>query len=185
MSKLLALFSGPTLWWVVGGLVLVVAAAFGVQKLRLAHAQHQLTVERADRAEERAVRAETAASATAARLKESERREAAQQGVINATKPALDAARDAADRLPDLDRRVRALTAQLGACRRAGRDDPAAPAGGTPAEETERVLAELQRGAQAAEAARARYADEAAGAGARCERIYDSLKPGMAVTGAE
>lgn len=138
-----------------------------------------LAAERQGRAQDREAAAVAALVATQRAQSESDRRVAAIQEVLDATQPALDAARAAAGRLPDLDRRVRDAYAAVAACRRDGTraDDPAASAGGPAADETAGVLAELRRSAQEAEAARARYADEAAAAGERCERSYGALKP--------
>jgi hypothetical protein len=162
----------PTGWLIAGEVALAGAlvAAVGLQTNRLRLAQ-----ERQGRAVGRAVAAEASASAAGAALETYRQRLKAQQDTIDATEPQLTAARAAAALLPDLDRRVRDATVAVHLCGRAGAADPGAAQGSPPADEAGRVLTELQRRAQEAEAIRARFADEAAAAGERCERIGDSL----------
>ncbi len=134
------------------------------------------TVQQA-RDRDRAVQAEAAAKAIQAAREEGGRRVAAIQEKIDATQPALEAARAAAGQLPDLDRRLRDARAAIGICGRALRSDPAASAGSPAADEAARVFAQLRRESEAAEAARTRYADEAGAAGERCAAQYRALTP--------
>lgn len=187
MKALLGLLSGSGIWWVAGAAALAASGAIAVQTVRLASAKTELAVEQRDRKDERLRLIERGLKATQDAIAEGARRVAALQGIIDVTEPKLAAARAAADRVPDLDRRVRDATAALYACRRGPADHPTAAEGSPATDSAAGVLAELQRASQAAEAARTRYADEAAVAGEVCASGWGALtvSPGPAVTGAE
>ncbi|WP_164964320.1 DUF2514 family protein [Rubrivivax sp. JA1026] len=84
-------------------------------------------------------------------------------------------ARAAADAAADELRA--AVDARVAAAASAAAADPAAAGGCAAAVDAARVLAELHRAADERAGAYARIADERGAAGARCERLYDSLTP--------
>ena len=107
---------------------------------------------------------------------EEQRRFEALQGVIDETEQKLARARADADAAADVGQRLRAqLSATLaGSCRGAGGYSGAAGAGPA-ADATLNLLADMQRRLDEASDGIARFADQAHGAGAACERSYRSL----------
>lgn len=170
----------PISWMAAGVAGAVVISLLGVQRIQLLRAEKAVAEERAGRAEDRRLAADAAASAVAGYRAEEQRRVAALQETIRATQPALDAARAAAARVPDLDRRVRDATRAAAACGRGAAANSAAAAGSAPDAEAGDLPTIVLGRTQEAARVIARYADEAAIAGERCERAYDSLSGGRA-----
>lgn len=153
----------------------VLALAAGVQTWRLHsekgdHAQ-TIAVHAAERA---ALQAAALAATTAARATE-QRRTAAAQEAANHAHAQLNQARADAGHAAAAGERLRQRLAALAAGGRCPASDSAAAAGSPPADATADLLADVQRGLDAATEQIAVFADAAHTAGTACERIHGAL----------
>lgn len=129
---------------------------------------------RAEWGKAQAKAAEIALVAERAARAEEQRRVAAQQEIVNDHANDVAAARRDNDDARVAGDQLRAQINRVTAACLAARD-PALAGGGTTADATIDMLAELQRRADDAAERIARYADEASAAGRACERSYDAL----------
>lgn len=159
--------------WIVIG---VLAAALGVQTLRLDHAETALAGAKAEFANERATAAQVAQAAeAAARAEEARRTEATRKVVSDAqaqTVAAQSAAHDAATAADSLRQRVAALVASS---RAPGNSTAAGRGSGQQGDDPIGMLAELLNRVDERQGIVAAYADRLRIAGQSCEAAYDSL----------
>lgn len=158
------------------GLLAAVAVA-GVQSWRLASEQAAHADTRAQHALQIAALAEAARQAEADARTEEQRRTAEVQKAADDARQALARARADAVAAADAGDRLRKHIATLTAARCAGASGAAAASGGTPADATADLLADVFSEMERAGRAMAEEADRRGIAGAACESGYNALTP--------
>lgn len=158
-------------------LCVVLAIALGAQTLRLADERAAHAVTKQEQSIREAVMQRHARAQVDAARAEEQRRVAALQEVIDEAEKSRDLARADAVAAADVGRRLRAQLGAAAAARYCPAGNPAATGAGPPAEAPPDLLADVQRRLDEAADGIARFADEAAGAGAACEASYRTLKP--------
>jgi hypothetical protein len=162
-------------WWLIGGAFALLAAAWGVQTVRLSANKTELAVSRQAHAEYVA-KSEAAARQLSEEYRiEDQRRASAIRSVVqNAIQITEAVAADAASARSASDRLRDRISALVAASRKASRD-PAAPPGSASAPDALDLLADVQRRTEEAAGQFARIADERGTAGLTCERAYGAL----------
>lgn len=165
-------------WPHIGIALAVLALVFGVQQVRISNVRAELAACGEQRAKERALAIDTAASAVQSAIAE-------ERKIANAISEVLKDERKKTEALADdvragaavadgLRQRARALAA---ACGGRGPADPPPTPGSTPAADAGQMLADMLVRLEADGRELAEYADRARIAGQTCERSYDALKP--------
>lgn len=158
------------------GLLAAVAVA-GVQSWRLASEQAHHADTRAQHAQQIAALAEAARQAEADARTEEQRRTEEVQKAADDARQAMERARADAVAAADAGDRLRKHIATITAARCAGASGAAAASGGTPADATARMLADVFSEMERAGRAMAEEADRRGIAGAACESGYNALTP--------
>lgn len=158
------------------GLLAAVAVA-GVQSWRLASEQAANAETRAQHAHQIAAMAEAARQAEADARTEEQRRTAEVQKAADDARQAMERARADAVAAADAGDRLRKHITTLTAASCAGAIGAEAASGGTPADATARMLADVQRRIDDATNRIAQFADSAHAAGRACESGYNALTP--------
>lgn len=127
-------------------------------------------------AEERLVQEAAKVGAIGDIRREEQRRAIEQAEIANAAKREADRARADARAADAVAGRLRQRVADLVAAGRAG-SNSAPTSGGTPADDSLGVLADMLERADRRAGVLAEYADAARIAGQACERAYDAIKP--------
>lgn len=164
--------------YVIAGLVVMGAAAVGVQTLRLSSTQAELEAARRTHAEHLAADERAARLATEQARQAEAQRQAHIEEVMRDARTEIDRARRdavAADRVAQRLREHIAVLVMPGAGTGTATANPDPAAGSPPATGPGLVLAQLFGRADDRAGQLARYADDAAAAGRACERAYEAL----------
>ena len=155
--------------------VAVLGVLLAVQTLRLSQEKESHATTRAEFAQAQARAQAEARALEAAYRAEELRRRKAQEEIVNEHETKLAQAQAAARAADSAAARLRERLAQVAAAARTSSPDRPAAATGAPAPAPADLYADVQRRLDEAVRTIARFADDAALAGATCERSYDAL----------
>lgn len=158
--------------------VAVLGVLLAVQTLRLSHERESHAATRAEFAQVQARAHAEARALEAAYRAEELRRRKAQEEIVHDHETKLAQAQAAARAADSAAARLRERLAQVAAAAGASSSDRPAASASAPATATADLHADVQRRLDEAVRTIARFADDAALAGATCERSYDALTSG-------